>query len=203
MNLRQVVFNGIGPVTFAPVNQVDVLQYPPHMAGLFLSAQVVQLVVLEALMVQPVARNTMAGFSERTLKNLAYIYHAREQGADVHVVTQLILSLMGLIIFPWEEIRSHSPGLLQIPMHDLYADGWPRWNQTLGQTNTLYQLIRHVRNALSHRRVTFSSDSRVLSEVHLYFADRPPGSQEDTWRADVNAAHFGAFVAHFSEFLGA
>lgn len=64
-------------------------------------------------------------------------------------------------------------------MQQLYADGWPVWNTTLGKTNTLYQLIRHVRNALGHRRVTFSSDSRVLSEVHLHFADRSPGAQQD------------------------
>jgi hypothetical protein len=154
-------------------------------------------------MVQPIARNTMAGFSERTFKNLVFICQAREQGADVHVVTQLILSLMGLIIFPWEAIRSETPHLLEIPMQDLYADGWPQWNQTLGQTPDLFQLIRHVRNALSHRRITFSSDSRVLSEVHIYFADRPPKADEDNWRADINGDHFAAFVVHFSELLGA
>lgn len=45
-------------------------------------------------MVLPIERNTMAGFSERTLKDLAFIYGARHHGADVHVVMQLIVSLL-------------------------------------------------------------------------------------------------------------
>ena len=48
------------------------------------------------------SRNNPSGFAERTRKNLELIERAYSVGADVHVVTQLMLSLLGIIVFPWE-----------------------------------------------------------------------------------------------------
>lgn len=41
-------------------------------------------------------------FASRTLKNLQFLESAREAGADVHVVTQLVNSLLGFVVFPLE-----------------------------------------------------------------------------------------------------
>jgi hypothetical protein len=51
------------------------------------------------------SRNAVSGFSERVRKNLLYLNLAKKSGADVHVVTQLITSLLGLIVYPYEEIK--------------------------------------------------------------------------------------------------
>src|SRR4051794_9423391 len=50
------------------------------------------------------SRNSRSGFAQRTLKNLSYIEQTREQSApaDVHVVTQLVLSMLGLVVIQWE-----------------------------------------------------------------------------------------------------
>jgi len=46
-------------------------------------------------------RNTISGFAERTWKNYFFIERMRTQfGTDVHIVTQLVISLLGLIVFP-------------------------------------------------------------------------------------------------------
>jgi hypothetical protein len=154
-------------------------------------------------MVEPIDRNTLAGFSQRTLKNLAFMRHAREKGADVHIVTHLVVSMLGLIVFPFEHIRRDRPELLQIPLSDLAADGWPGFNITLGNSDTLDDLIFHIRNALSHRRISFSSDSRKLDEVEILFVDKLRPHMPDYWRAEINGAAFASFVARFSQFLGA
>ena len=116
-------------------------------------------------MVKPISRNTLAGFSERTLKNLAFMHAAKENGLDVHIVTHLIVSMLGLIVFPFEHIRRDRPEQLQIPLAVLAENGSPMFAITLGESDTLDNLIFHIRNALSHRRISFSSDRRELHEV--------------------------------------
>lgn len=48
------------------------------------------------------SRNDSRGFADRTRKNLLFIEQAYESGNDVHVVTQIVTSSLGLIVFPWE-----------------------------------------------------------------------------------------------------
>jgi hypothetical protein len=48
------------------------------------------------------SRNESEGFAQRTRENLEFITHAKQQGSHVHVVTQLVNSMLGLVIFPWE-----------------------------------------------------------------------------------------------------
>ena len=62
-------------------------------------------ILREGIRMEYYGRNTVWGFSARTLKNLAYLDAARDEGADVHVVTQLVTSLLGLIVFPYQEIK--------------------------------------------------------------------------------------------------
>jgi hypothetical protein len=150
-----------------------------------------------------VDRNTMSGFSTRTLKNLAFIYGARGEGADVHIVTQLIVSLLGLIVFPYEFLVQNGNQSLQTPYSELMEKGWPAWNLELGEMTTLDKLIWHVRNSCSHNRIRFSSDSRLLSEVDIIFTDRPTKSAPDNWHAEINGEDFANFIVHFSQFLGA
>ena len=50
-------------------------------------------------------RNTITGFSGRVKKNLQYISKHRAQNADV-LVTQLVTSLLGLIVYPYEAFKN-------------------------------------------------------------------------------------------------
>jgi hypothetical protein len=148
-------------------------------------------------------RNTVWGIGQRTLKNFEFIASAHTMGADVHIVTALITSLLGLIVFPFEEIKERKfTDFKSYKLKDLEKAGWPKWNIELEPTcDNLDRLVFHLRNAASHRRIIFDSDSRQLSHVHLTLTDRPKPHLPDNWRATINAAELRDFVLLFARFL--
>src|SRR4051794_36898196 len=148
-------------------------------------------------------RNTIWGIRDRTIKNLEFLNSARVMGADVHVVTALINSLLGLIVFPYQEIRkSKYTDFTKYSLKKLAKEGWPSWNFGAGRScNNLHQLIRRLRNAVSHRRVIFGSDARELEQVYVTFSDRKNSGSPDDWEATINAAELQDFVLLFARFL--
>ena len=91
------------------------------------------------------------------------------EDSPVHVVTQLVNSLLGMVILPREqylELRNEATKL-----GDLVSQGWTEWDVTKGKADTLGQLARHIRNAAAHSHITFSSDSRYLHEVLITVED--------------------------------
>jgi len=148
-------------------------------------------------------RNTVWGIGQRTLKNFDFISSAHTMGADVHVVTALVTSLLGLIVFPFEEIKQAKyTDFKEYKLDDLEKAGWPKWNIELESTcDNLDRLVFHLRNAVSHRRIIFNSDSRQLSHVQVKLSDRPKPHLPDNWRATINAAELRDFVRLFARFL--
>lgn len=132
------------------------------------------------------SRNDALGFAQRTRKNLHNIEVAFEQGYDVHIVTQIASSLLGLIVFPCEQ--GLVGGVADLKMVDLANEGWPQWEITLGDANTLGQLIRRLRNATAHGRMSFSSDSRIPEDVYIQVEDFRPKGKQPFWRAIIRAS---------------
>lgn len=147
-------------------------------------------------------RNTLTGIAARVHKNLVFITFARNMGADVHVVTQLLISLLGLIVFPVQALREYDPkSLTTVLLSDLEAQGWPEWMFTINQSRDLDNLLMHLRNAVSHHRIFFSSDSRNIEDVEITFRDRKNPKGPDNWQAHIPAKDFRLFVELLSEFL--
>ena len=147
------------------------------------------------------SRNTPKGYAHRVRKNLDFIIKSRNEGNDVHEVTQLVLSLLGLIVFPWEAHALKS--LESLCLSVLEEQGWPRWNIQLGKkedTNTLGKLIWHLRNAISHRRLSFSSDDLEMGKVEIMFKDGPH-NKPINWCATINAADLKGFCDRFTKRL--
>jgi hypothetical protein len=146
-------------------------------------------------------RNTTEGFAKRVRKNLEFIIRKRSEGEDVHEVTQLTTSLLGLIIFPWE---SRALGTMESwSLSDLERQGWPAWaivKDRNGETTTLGKLTYHLRNAASHRRLKFSSDGPDPEDVDIEFEDALPGKPVD-WQARIRASDLKAFCDRFSQSL--
>ncbi|MDP1794369.1 MAG: HEPN family nuclease [Acidimicrobiales bacterium] len=89
-------------------------------------------------------------FAKRTLKNLDFI-QAEAAASGVYPVTQLWNSLLGLIVLPSEaDLES-----LQIPMSDLWSDGWPHITTTGREREVLRDLMVDLRNAVAHFNVEF------------------------------------------------
>lgn len=139
------------------------------------------------------SRGDSLGFAERTKKNLLHIEHAYESGQDVHVVTQIVTSTLGLIVFPWEQMAdSRIRGTSITTLDEL---GWPKWAETK-PSKGLGQLIRNLRNALAHGNVQFSSDDREASNVAISFM-----SENGDWQATILAHDLKKFCLRFIDFI--
>lgn len=66
--------------------------------------------------------DVVADFAKRTSKNLEALEGIQGQGEEVFEVTQLINSMLGLLIFPREEFVGRIP---EKPLTELKAEGWP------------------------------------------------------------------------------
>jgi hypothetical protein len=148
------------------------------------------------------SRKTTEGFARRVRKNLQFVIVKRSEGEDVHEVTQLVTSLLGLIVFPWEAGALRS--LEQLSLGELEQQGWPRWKITLdekGDTKTLGKLVEHLRNAAAHRRLAFSADHPEMAMVDITFEDAPSKSKPVNWRVVVNSADLKEFCDRFTNRL--
>ena len=151
-----------------------------------------------------VSRNTVWGFNDRVRKNLKFVFSAWNDGStEVHAVTQVILSLLGLIVFPYAEIKERGDRSLRgYKLDSLFIERWPKWNFEIGSSDNLDDLVTHLRNAISHRRIIFESDSRQLGAVEIQFRDRPNGRNAvDNWGTTINAAELQRFVLRFADLL--
>ena len=150
------------------------------------------------------------GLAKRTRTNLKHIRHAHADREDVHPVTQLLISLLGFIVLPWEDHETYAlvKTTLDNRLCELYRQGWPEWNitcdcPTKGQkkTKTLKQLVRHIRNAASHGRIEFDSESRNLEEVTFLMEDAPSKEAPVNWRAEIRGDHLYTFCIRFTRAL--
>jgi hypothetical protein len=152
-------------------------------------------------MMGEVRRNDALVFVAHTKKNLEYIEQGLARHDDVHPVTQLVNSLLGLVVFPWE--KSVLDASKTKNLHALYTQGWPQFAMTVGaaKCTTLYTLVRRLRNATAHGNISFSSDSLDFAEVMIVVEDY--GQDEDIphWRAEFGADALRAFCFRLIEFI--
>jgi hypothetical protein len=143
--------------------------------------------------VELASRGDSLGFAERTRKNLLYIDQAKSRREDVHVVTQIVNSGLGLVVFPWEDQADKA--IRGKPLSDLYKSGWPVWDE-LPPSKRLGQLIKRVRDAIAHGNVKFSSDDRDPSNVAILLE-----SEHGDWHATISAHDLKNFCLKFIEFI--
>jgi hypothetical protein len=150
-------------------------------------------------------RNEPLGFAGRTRKNLDFIINARAANKDVHEVTQIINSLLGLVVIPWEQLKTTmAPETRDKELAVLVDQGWPKWKVTFSKKScdTLAELARHLRNAVSHGRVEYDSDSRVPADVTVALEDRDFRSPHSlNWKANIAADQLRIFCEQFTGLL--
>jgi len=146
------------------------------------------------------SRNRPIGFAQRTRKNLEYVTDARDRDEDVHVVTHLVNSLLGIVIVPKAQYSKHK--LWSVSLEELVREGWPNWDIRLDKpkhgrpkTTKLRHLVRHLRNAAAHGHFRFTGEpeSRDLSEVGLIVEDQPGEDEETNWRAEIGGPELYEF----------
>lgn len=72
-----------------------------------------------------IERNDALNFAHRTRTNLQFLEHHAAAGEAVHPVTQLINSLLGLLVFLKEQ--KFNEEIRSLSLTSLESQGWPRW----------------------------------------------------------------------------
>jgi hypothetical protein len=103
--------------------------------------------------------NVVRDFALRTRKNLEAIDSLVATHGDAFEVTQLINSMLGLLVFPQQKYVDTIP---KTPLIELKQGGWPipRVRGEFNQVQDLNQLIRYLRNAVAHFNIEFIDDGR-------------------------------------------
>ena len=144
--------------------------------------------------------NVVRNFAERTIHNLGVIQKmAKEDANSVFEVTQLMNSLLGLLVFPQQEYVTSIP---RTSLQDLESNGWPipRVVGEYPQARDLRHLIRLLRNSIAHFNVRFKSDERKsLHGIKLWNID--PRTDKITWKAELTVEETETLVRKFVDLL--
>lgn len=138
-------------------------------------------------------------FAKRTLKNLTVIETLERDGKDVFEVTQLVNSCLGLLVFPQQEFVDHIP---KIPLSELVMEGWPipKIVGDFEQAADLNQLIRFLRNAITHYNIKFNGDGQnSISLLTVWNIDSR--SDRKTWQAELSVSDLREITLKFSDLL--
>lgn len=150
-------------------------------------------------------------FAKRTRKNLEYI-DSMVKGIDdeerkLYEVTQLVNSLLGLLVFPQQEYVKKIP---KTPLKNLGND-WPRFETISGKLkkDNLNCLIKTLRNGVAHRNLEIDSKDKKMNAITIWNKtwdkkdkdDRIIEHGEITWKGRLNIDDLRKFVMRFSDCL--
>jgi hypothetical protein len=159
------------------------------------------------------SRIVSTGLAQRTLKNLNFIQQAYADGeTEVHVVTQMINSLLALLVFPVEkEPKFYEPleavSLANPPDFQAVRQSLPAFpllpSLTVSQFERCPHLgcfFKHLRHAISHKRLSFCGDpdSRCLPKVLLTFKDCKKDKPFD-WEITMSAEDLEKLIRYVGE----
>lgn len=150
--------------------------------------------------------------ARRTRKNLDFIYSAKAQGADVEEVTQLLNSMLGMLIclreeyfhgrtVTWDDVRHHNlqPVSVSAQKRDDDAEIWNAYQPSFSQ------LITCLRHAFAHNCFSLVGDKsqpRGNREiVGLEVWNTPTGKKYKTWQANLTIDELKAIAYLFIDYL--
>jgi hypothetical protein len=136
----------------------------------------------------------------RTKKNLEYIYRKRAEGEDVEEFTQLLNSMLSMVIclredyykgshITWQELERR--GLLRenTRLQSITGKKATRPSPKLQQVNSFSQLIGKLRNAFAHNcfKLIVNGHTRQITGITVWNVpsgqDNIPSNRE--WEADI------------------
>lgn len=145
--------------------------------------------------------NVVKDFAERTKRNLENIRKTSQNESQTKVceVTQLLNSMLGLLVFPQQQYFETIP---KLPLSDLEAKGWPKIKQSPDfpdKVSTLDKLMRYLRNAVAHFNMKFlTNDNHQISGVCVWNINF---NGQRTWMADLSLKDLEKITEHFIEMM--
>jgi hypothetical protein len=143
-------------------------------------------------------------FAQRTLRNLEYIENHAESG-EVFEATQLINSMLGLLIFPQQEFYDSIP---ETSLADLEKQGWPRISTSGDLTmlpkdaKTLKGLMRYLRNGIAHFNLEFLADeSSQIYGIRIWNLAGGELSGTKNWEAVISLEDLRILLRKFEALI--
>ena len=131
-------------------------------------------------------------FIARTQKNLKAIECLKQKGGEVYEVTQLLNSMLGLLIFPkerrlYEKIQPKS-------WDTMVEEGWPLPSEEYPHVSDLEHLITNMRNAVAHCNIELIPEHGEI--ISIEFRDYPWGDnhKEPHWKGVYDVASLRTFI---------
>jgi hypothetical protein len=142
--------------------------------------------------------NVVKDFAERTRANLELIEHSALAGQEGYEITQLVNSLLGLLVFPQQRYFERIPALT---MSEMKEAGWPEV-KVVGAFlphRTLKDLLRYLRNAIAHFNIQFLGDeTHKLRKLEVWNVNP---RDEVTWRAEIPFEDLRLIVTKFLDLI--
>lgn len=106
-------------------------------------------------------------FVRRMRRNPQIVRDAEAGGVEAYEVTQLINSMLGLVVLPRESYFEQIP---QKPLEELRAEGWPEpvLEGEFGRPRNLRDLMRLIRNGIAHWNMEFISEGQAIRGVRIW-----------------------------------
>lgn len=147
-------------------------------------------------------------FAIRTRQNLEFIEMHQGRGESVFEVTQLVNSMLGLLVFPQQRYYSRIP---TTPLAELVSQGWPDIKPTqrvidsefFRDCRTLRDLVRYLRNAISHFNLEFIPDHTdgSVRGLRLWNIDTKNPQHPITWETELSITDLRLISLRFIELL--
>ena len=126
--------------------------------------------------------------------------------AKAHQVTQVVLTLIGLVVLPRESHYMEAVG--DGNMSTLAAQGWPTWTiahdlsrRPEGAADTLGDLLWHLKSVIEAGRIRTTAGDVPFKDVTVFFDQQVAGGGIDTWSASISAPDLRTFCVRLAELV--
>lgn len=122
------------------------------------------------------------------------LIEGNDKEARAFEVTQLVNSLLGLVVFPQQHYRDQIP---KEPLSKLEAMGWPKplvRGTFPDDLNNLADLMRYVRNSIAHFNIEFTSSNNQTIDGIRIWNNR---SQVENWSVFLQIEELKVLVNKF------
>jgi hypothetical protein len=105
-------------------------------------------------------------FALRTYKNLEIIQDSVREKSEGYEVTQLINSMLGLLVFPIEVYLKSIPE--EFPnqrLEEVFSKCQSTYESDQSESKSFRNMIEHIRNALAHKHIFLHYDPNEIHSV--------------------------------------
>lgn len=126
--------------------------------------------------------------------------------AKAHQVTQLVLTLLGLLVLPNEAYYLQAAG--EKSLSELTDQGWPVWSiakdlsrRPGSSSDTFADLLWHLRSVVASGQIRMTAGDKAFQDVSVYFDQKVAGRDIKTWSASISAPDLRVFCLKLAELI--